>query len=216
MPFEFEAYGKAGVPCLFLLAAHTALVAFPVAGRLVRRGRGQGDEGSEDEYSFYEFAHGMTLVSKSGKEVYSNEDEALEAARKLKSAGWTVLPADDPREGRAGFVAFREVDGSEQSVLIQWELFPISEKHVYDNCDPDDLLAALQSPNPILCDDPKALKLGVGSYDPDKRSLKVYQSRLTQVKAMSAESREALMGLRTQLQGELEERRKALQDKLNA
>lgn len=126
-------------------------------------------------------------------------EEALSLATAYARRGFTLLPCDDPKRGLRGICAFKDVDGTEESHVIEW---PILHSELHPNeeiVDGATLYAFMKEGDVALCDEPTRLLVGFVRFVEETNEALVRQCRLAELKKLPKEQLDEVMTLRKTL-----------------
>lgn len=142
--------------------------------------------------------------------MIGTEGEVLQALQDLaqRREGWTFLPCDEPRQGLAGVIAFRQVEEEEEQRTFQWALHGVPlEPEVESVGFPGmvDFIERMGTNSLVSCDDPRRRCIGFAVYDVQNHRAIVKEIPLTRIKDGEETERRNFMGLVQRKQAEAHE-----------
>lgn len=112
--------------------------------------------------------------------------EVLAKVAKLKKQGYQILSADDPANGKKGFVAIfqRSQDEAPIKKYFEWSIFDGPIEKDSKTVSVEEFTELMRSSRWASCDDAKTLRLGLIRFDFTKNIIHTRYCPVTQVKSL--------------------------------
>ena len=129
------------------------------------------------------------------------ESEALQKAADLLDQGYECLPFDEPHRAMRGVVCFKktsqdEAEYEEDCHELIWPIFGSSYETDKEMVSPGELLRFAKDHKTELCDNPKALRMGLVYYDHDRKVAVVREMKVADLRRASKETKDEMLEFR--------------------